>query len=81
MYSVPSRHAPCTPNGITRDTPRDTLQPQNAEIIIFLTPAGLRVVNPATSEKQARANAALERAVAPQIRELRRAVGRLGAGR
>ncbi len=63
------------------DTQRDTFQTQNAELIIFLTPAGTRVVNPAISETQALRNAALERAVAPQLRDLRRAVTRLGTGR
>lgn len=52
----------------------------DAEIIIFVSPIGLRVVNPATTEKQARANTNLERAVAPELRELRRAVTRIGAG-
>lgn len=91
MYSVPSRHAPRTrivpPHDTLRDTPapaeasREAFQVQGAEFIIFVTPGVLRIVNPAITEKQARANVNLEHAVAPQLRDLRRAVTRLGAGR
>lgn len=75
------------PHEALRDTPapaeasREAFQVQGAEFIVFVTPTGTRIVNPATSEKQAIRNATLERAVAPQLRELRRAVTRLGAGR
>jgi len=79
-FSLPSQR-PSGKSVTPQEAPQDTFQAQGAELIVFVTPAGTRIVNPATSEKQAIRNAALERAVAPQLRDLRRAVERLGVGR